>query len=107
VMNVYRILLKYPSGQSLFRAIATVFAVILATLIILVTVSLGQGWMARDQKASLVSNLFPTTTSTSTDSVKDPIYLSTYDSEFNSLPIKEIGIHKTVQSEVLPGGLTT
>lgn len=106
-MNVYRILLKYPSGQSLFRAIATVFAVILATLIILVTVSLGQGWMARDQKASLVSNLFPTTTSTPADSVKDPIYLSTYDSEFNSLPIKEIGIHKTVQSEVLPGGLTT
>lgn len=105
-MNIYRLLLKYPSGQSFFRAVATVSAVILATLIILTTLSLGQGWIARDQKANLATNLFPATTSAPTDDIQNPVYFSTYDTEFNSLPIKEIGIRKTNPSDILPGGLT-
>lgn len=105
-MRIYALLLKHPSGQSLFRAIATIFAIFAATFIILATVSLGQGWIARDQKTNLVNNLFSTPAPDSAYNIEKPVYLSVYDSQFNSKPIKEIGIHKTAQTDSLPAGLT-
>ncbi len=105
-MSAYSLLLKHLSGQSLFRAVATIFAIILATLIILVTISVGQGWIARDQKTNLVNALFPVNSETTVDNVKNPIYLSTYDTEFDSLVIKELGVRKTAPDS-LPAGLTT
>ena len=105
-MRIYTLLLKHPSGQSLFRAITTVFAITLATLMILTTISLGQGWLAQDQKTDLATNLFSATTFRSPDTIKNPIYLSVYESEFNSLSIREFGIRKTHQADILPLGLT-
>jgi hypothetical protein len=105
-MKVYLLLLKHPSGESVFRAVATIFAVIIATLIILVAVSLGQGWIARDQKTNLAVNLLSTGTHDSAEGIENPVYLSTYDSKFNSTSIKEVGIRKTDRADILPAGLT-
>lgn len=86
---------------------ATVLAVVLTTLILASVVSLGQGWLLRNQKVDLVSTLTATGSQSDLDNAAHAVYLSSHDTEFNAMPIREIGIEKTNQSEDLPAGLTT
>ncbi len=107
-MNVYAIFLRRLNGQSQFRIFATLFSVMLAAFILAAIVSLGQGWMARNEKTDLSSAILSVTTADPTVSKngKDSIYLSVRDSEFNELSIKEVGLHKTNPTSSLPLGIT-
>lgn len=88
----------------MFRTAATVLTIALATLALLLVVALGQGWMARSQKTDLVAILLSATSSS--NDVKDPLYLSPNDTQFEGQSIKEIGIRKANASDTLPAGLT-
>lgn len=105
-MKLYSLFLRYIDSQSRLRAIVTVFAVMLATIILSTIVAFGQGWMSRTQKEGLLSTLFPSTTAQGEVSRHNAVYIASYDTKFNSLPIKEIGLRKANPSDSLPAGLT-
>lgn len=108
-MKLYCLFLRYTDNQSRFRIVVTVFAVMLATISLSTIVALGQGWMSRIQKDEMLSALFPygsTQDMQASTKNENTVYITTNDTEFDSLLIKEIGIRKTNASESLPAGLT-
>lgn len=106
-MNLYALFLKRPSGQSAFRVFATFFSIVLASFILSAIISLGQGWMTRNEKNDLASVMFSTSTASSpaSNAAANSIYFSVHDSAFDELSIKELGIHKTNPADVIPLGM--
>lgn len=107
-MKMYTLFLTRLNGQSKFRILATFFSIMLATFILAAIVSLGQGWVIRNDKVVISSAIFSTTTADSSvvSAATDNIHFSIRDSEFDGLSIKEIGIHKTNSTDGLPPGMT-
>lgn len=98
-MTIVFLFLKHLRGQSLFRLVATILAVILATFILLATLSLGQGWLERNHKQSLLSSLTADSEASPQKTYdKNSVYISSYQSQFETLTVEEIGIYTTAQS---------
>ncbi|MFZ1242842.1 MAG: ABC transporter permease [Candidatus Saccharimonas sp.] len=107
-MGTTLFLVRFFNKQSRFRVIATTASVVLATLILLIVASLGQGWLARQQKEDFVEALFTTTRETTADkkAADDSVYLSLYNTHFQTLSIKEVGVRVASQGSKLPVGLS-
>lgn len=105
-MNNLLVLLRLSSRQSKFRVITTILSVILATLILTTVVSLGQGWLLRQEKDDFLSALLATGSKPTAEQAKshDLTYISSYDTRFRTLSIKEIGVRTAHQTNKLPVG---
>ncbi len=105
-MNNLLVLLKLSGRQSKFRIITTILSVILATLILTTVVSLGQGWLLRQEKDDFLSALLSTESKPTTEQAKSHglTYISSYDTRFRTLSIKEIGVRTAHQTNKLPVG---
>ena len=103
-MNNLLVLLRLSSRQSKFRVITTILSVILATLILTTVVSLGQGWLLRQEKDDFLSALLSTESKPTTEQAKSHglTYISSYDTRFRTLSIKEIGVRTAHQTNKLP-----
>ena len=105
-MNNLLVLLKLSGRQSKFRIITTILSVILATLVLTTVVSLGQGWLLRQEKDNFLSALLATGSKPTTEQARshDLTYISSYDTRFRTLSIKEIGVRTAHQTNKLPVG---
>ena len=105
-MNNLLVLLKLSGRQSKFRIITTILSVILATLILTPVVYLGQGWLLRQEKDDFLSALLSTESKPTTEQAKSHglTYISSYDTRFRTLSIKEIGVRTAHQTNKLPVG---
>ena len=105
-MNNLLVLLRLSNRQSKFRVITTILSVILATLILTTVVSLGQGWLLRQEKDDFLSALLATGSKPTTEQARshDLTYISSYDTRFRTLSIKEIGVRTAHQTNKLPVG---
>lgn len=105
-MNNLLVLLKLSGRQSKFRIITTILSVILATLILTTVVSLGQGWLLRQEKDDFLSALLATGSKPTTEQARshDLTYIFSYDTRFRTLSIKEIGVRTAHQTNKLPVG---
>lgn len=105
-MNNLLVLLRLSSRQSKFRVITTILSVILATLVLTTVVSLGQGWLLRQEKDDFLSALLATGSKPTAEQAKshDLTYISSYDTRFRTLSIKEIGVRTAHQTNKLPVG---
>lgn len=105
-MNNLLVLLKLSGRQSKFRIITTILSVILATLVLTTVVSLGQGWLIRQEKDDFLSALLATGSKPTTEQARshDLTYISSYDTRFRTLSIKEIGVRTAHQTNKLPVG---
>ena len=103
-MNNLLVLLRLSSRQSKFRVITTILSVILAPLILTTVVSLGQGWLLRQEKDDFLSALLSTESKPTTEQAKSHglTYISSYDTRFRTLSIKEIGVRTAHQTNKLP-----
>lgn len=103
-MNNLLVLLRLSNRQSKFRVITTILSVILATLILTTVVSLGQGWLLRQEKDDFLSALLSTESKPTTEQAKSHglTYISSYDTRFRTLSIKEIGVRTAHQTNKLP-----
>ena len=103
-MNNLLVLLRLSNRQSKFRVITTILSVILATLILTTVVSLGQGWLLRQEKDDFLSALLSTESKPTTEQAKSHglTYISSYDTRFRTLSIKEIGVRTAQQTNKLP-----
>lgn len=103
-MNNLLVLLRLSNRQSKFRVITTILSVILATLILTTVVSLGQGWLLRQEKDDFLSALLATESKPTTEQAKSHglTYISSYDTRFRTLSIKEIGVRTAHQTNKLP-----
>lgn len=92
------------SKNSKFRTFATIFSVIIATIILLSTLSIGQAYILRLEKTNLVSALFSDKNSGNdflNSEEKSAIILTSFSSEFNSEEIREFGM-RTLEAKNLP-----
>lgn len=105
-MNNLLVLLRLSNRQSKFRVITTILSVILATLVLTTVVSLGQGWLLRQEKDDFLSALLATGSKPTTEQARshDLTYISSYDTRFRTLSIKEIGVRTAHQTNKLPVG---
>lgn len=105
-MILYLLFFRFANSQSRLRTSITTISIALAAIILTTILSLGQGWLAQAQRESVLDSLSSFTPSQNMNARERKVWIASFDTEFESLSIKEIGLRKEDPSESLPAGLT-